>query len=199
MFLNKKKQSGGYDFIIAGLGNPGSKYEMTRHNAGFLAIDLFANQQNVKVSRLKFHALVGDIVINGKKCLLMKPQTFMNNSGDAISEAARFYKIPSENVLVISDDISLDVGKIRIRRKGSAGGHNGLKSIIAQLGTEDFARIKVGVGKKPSPEYDLINWVLGRFPKELESDLKDALEKTADAIPLIVSGETDKAMNLFNS
>ena len=189
MFLNKKKQfnNSGYDFIIAGLGNPGAKYEMTRHNAGFLAIDLFAMQENV------------DVKINDKKCLLMKPQTFMNNSGEAIGEAAKFYKIPPENVIVISDDISLDVGKIRIRRKGSAGGHNGLKSIIAHLGSESFSRIKVGVGKKPSADYDLVDWVLGRFPKELENDLKSALENTAKAVPLIVNGETDKAMNLFNS
>ncbi len=200
MFLNKKKQFGsGYDFIIAGLGNPGAKYEMTRHNAGFLAVDLLAVRENISVKRLKFHSLVGDIKINNKKCLLMKPQTFMNHSGEAIGEAAKFYKVQPENIIIISDDISLDVGKIRIRRKGSAGGHNGLKSIISHLGTENFTRIKVGVGKKPNPEYDLVEWVLGRFPKELEKDLKISLENTVKAIPFIVSGETDKAMNLFNS
>lgn len=201
MFLNKKKQfhNGGYDFIIAGLGNPGAKYELTRHNAGFLAIDLFAVHENVNIKKLKFHSLVGDMIINDKKCLLMKPQTFMNNSGEAIGEAAKFYKIPPENVIVLSDDISLDVGKIRIRRKGSAGGHNGLKSIIAHLGSENFSRIKIGVGKKPSADYDLVDWVLGRFPKELEGDLKSALEETGKAIPLIVNGETDQAMNLYNS
>ena len=201
MFLNKRKQfnSSGYDFIIAGLGNPGSKYEMTRHNAGFLAVDLFAIKEGVSIKKLKFHSLVCDVKIGGKKCLLMKPQTFMNNSGDAIGEAARLYGIPREKVIIISDDISLDVGKIRIKRKGSAGGHNGLKSIIAQLGTENFPRIKIGVGKKPSADYDLVDWVLGRFPKALEADLKTALENTAAAIPLMVGGETDKAMNLFNS
>ncbi len=201
MFLNKRKQfnSSGYDFIIAGLGNPGSKYEMTRHNAGFLAVDLFAIKEGVSIKKLKFHSLVCDVKIGGKKCLLMKPQTFMNNSGDAIGEAARLYGIPPEKVIIISDDISLDVGKIRIKRKGSAGGHNGLKSIIAQLGTENFPRIKIGVGKKPSADYDLVDWVLGRFPKALEADLKTALENTAAAIPLMVGGETDKAMNLFNS
>ncbi len=200
MFLNKRKQfnSSGYDFIIAGLGNPGSKYEMTRHNAGFLAVDLFAIKEGVSIKKLKFHSLVCDVKIGGKKCLLMKPQTFMNNSGDAIGEAARLYGIPPEKVIIISDDISLDVGKIRIKRKGS-GGHNGLKSIIAQLGTENFPRIKIGVGKKPSADYDLVDWVLGRFPKALEADLKTALENTAAAIPLMVGGETDKAMNLFNS
>lgn len=201
MFLNKRKQfnSSGYDFIIAGLGNPGAKYEMTRHNAGFLAVDLFAIKEGVSIKKLKFQSLVCDVKIGGKKCLLMKPQTFMNNSGDAIGEAARLYGIPPEKVIIISDDISLDVGKIRIKRKGSAGGHNGLKSIIAQLGTENFPRIKIGVGKKPSADYDLVDWVLGRFPKALEADLKTALENTAAAIPLMVGGETDKAMNLFNS
>ena len=201
MFLNKKKQinNGGYDFIIAGLGNPGAKYEMTRHNAGFLAIDLLAVKEDLKINKLKFHSLIGDIKIGDSKCLVMKPQTFMNSSGEAIGEAAKFYKIPPENVIVISDDISLDVGKIRIRRKGSAGGHNGLKSIIAHLGSEDFTRIKVGVGKKPSADYDLVDWVLGRFPKELESDLKTALENAVSAIPYIVKGDTDQAMNLYNS
>lgn len=202
MFLNNKKQfknGGNYEYLIVGLGNPGAKYEMTRHNAGWLAIDLFANHENADIKKLKFHSLVGDVKIGDKKCLLMKPQTFMNNSGEAVGEAAGFYKIPAENVLVLSDDFSFDVGKIRIRRKGSAGGHNGLKSIIAHLGTENFTRIKIGVGRKPSPDYDIISWVLGRFPKELESDLKSSLENAAAAIPLIVNGETDKAMNLYNS
>lgn len=202
MFLNKKKQFNNgstYDYIIVGLGNPGAKYEMTRHNAGFLAIDLFAINENVDIKKLKFHALVGDVKIGDKKCLLMKPQTFMNNSGEAVGEAAKFYKIPPENVIVLSDDISLDVGKLRIKRKGSAGGHNGLKSIIAHLGSENFTRIKIGVGKKPSADYDLANWVLGRFPKELESDLKSSLQNTASSISLVVNGEIDKAMNLYNS
>lgn len=198
MLLNKK-QSSSYEYIIVGLGNPGAKYEMTRHNAGFLAIDLFANDNNVDIKKLKFHSLVGDVNINGKRCLLMKPQTFMNNSGEAVGEAARFYKIPAENVIVLSDDFSFDVGKIRIRRKGSAGGHNGLKSIIAHLGTENFTRVKIGVGQKPHPDYDIINWVLGRFPKELEADLKASLQNAAASVPLIVNGQTDKAMNLYNS
>lgn len=198
MLLNKKP-SGNYEYLIVGLGNPGAKYEMTRHNAGWLAIDLFANNENVDIKKLKFHALIGDVKIGSKRCLLMKPQTFMNNSGEAVGEATRFYKIPAENVIVLSDDFSFDIGKIRIRRKGSAGGHNGLKSIIAHLGTENFTRIKIGVGQKPSPDYDIISWVLGRFPKELESDLKSSLENAAAALPLIVNGETDKAMNLYNS
>ncbi len=194
-----KKSNGGYDYLIVGLGNPGAKYEMTRHNAGFLAVDLLAVKENLNIKKLKYHALVGDAVINGKKCLVMKPQTFMNNSGEAVGEAARFYKIPPERVIVISDDFSFDVGQIRIKRKGSAGGHNGLKSIIAHLGSENFPRIKVGVGKKPNADYDIIDWVLGRFPKELEKDLKSALENAVDALPYIVNEEIDKAMNLFNS
>lgn len=193
------KNSGGYEYLIVGLGNPGAKYEMTRHNAGFLAVDLFAIKENFNVKKLKFHALVGDVKIGGKKCLVMKPQTFMNNSGESVGEVAKFYKIPPENIVVISDDISLDVGNIRIKRKGSAGGHNGLKSIIAHLGSENFIRIKVGVGKKPFADYDLADWVLGRFPKDKESDLKQALENAVDSIPYIVNNQIDKAMNLYNS
>lgn len=193
------KNSGGYEYLIVGLGNPGAKYEMTRHNAGFLAVDLFAIKENFNVKKLKFHALVGDVKIGGKKCLVMKPQTFMNNSGESVGEAAKFYKIPPENIVVISDDISLDVGNIRIKRKGSAGGHNGLKSIIAHLGSENFIRIKVGVGKKLFADYDLADWVLGRFPKDKESDLKQALENAVDSIPYIVNNQIDKAMNLYNS
>lgn len=192
------KKSGAYDYIIAGLGNPGGKYEMTRHNAGFLAIDMLAMKQNKEIKRLKFHALTCDAEIEGKKCLLMKPQTFMNNSGEAIGEAAKFYKIPPQNIIVLSDDISLDVGKIRIRHKGSAGGHNGLKSIIAHLGSEDFPRVKIGVGKKPNAYMDLADWVLGRFPKELEPQLKEALENADGAISLIVQDKFDRAMNLYN-
>lgn len=199
MFLMKKKSDSAYDYIIAGLGNPGAKYEMTRHNAGFLAMDLLALEEGIDIKKLKHHSLVCDAKINEKRCLLMKPQTMMNNSGEAVGEAARFYKIPSENVIIIYDDISLDVGQTRIRRKGSAGGHNGIKSIIAHLGSEDFPRIKIGVGKKPAPDYDLVNWVLGRFPKELEPDLKTALENSTKALRLIIDGDIDKAMNLYNS
>lgn len=201
MFPNRKKifNTSSYDYIIAGLGNPGGKYEMTRHNAGFLAMDLLAIEDGFDIKKLKHHALVADAEINGKRCLVMKPQTMMNNSGEAIGEAARFYKIPPENVIIVYDDISLDIGQTRIRRKGSAGGHNGIKSIIAHLGSENFPRVKVGVGKKPDPEYDLVSWVLGRFPKDKESDLKSALENSTKAVRLIVGDEIDKAMNLYNS
>lgn len=198
MIFNKRS-GGTYEYLIVGLGNPGARYEMTRHNAGFLALDLFAVKENLSIKKLKYHSLVCDAVINGKRCLIMKPQTFMNNSGEAVGEAARFYKIPPERVIVISDDISLDAGKIRIKRKGSAGGHNGLKSIIAHLGSENFVRIKVGVGKKPSADYELVDWVLGKFPKDVQPNLKSALENAANALPYIVNDEIDKAMNLFNS
>lgn len=201
MFPNRKKifNTSSYDYIIAGLGNPRGKYEMTRHNAGFLAMDLLAIEDGFDIKKLKHHALVADAEINGKRCLVMKPQTMMNNSGEAVGEAARFYKIPPENVIIVYDDISLDVGQTRIRRKGSAGGHNGIKSIIAHLGSENFPRVKVGVGKKPNPEYDLVSWVLGRFPKEQEPELKSALENSTKAVRLIVNDEIDKAMNLYNS
>lgn len=201
MFLTRKKQfnSASYDYIIVGLGNPGAHYEMTRHNAGFLAMDLLAIEEGFDIKRLKHHALVSDVNISGKRCLVMKPQTMMNASGEAVGEAAKFYKVPPEKIIVVYDDISLDVGKTRIRRKGSAGGHNGIKSIISHLGSENFPRVKIGVGKKPNPEYDLAAWVLGRFPAELEKDLKTALENSTKAVRLIVSDEIDKAMNLYNS
>ena len=201
MFLNRKKQfnKASYDYMIVGLGNPGVKYEMTRHNAGFLAMDLLAREEGFDIKKLKHHALICDAKINGRRCLVMKPQTMMNNSGEAVGEASRFYKIPAERIIVVYDDISLDVGQTRIRRKGSAGGHNGIKSIIAHLGSEDFPRVKVGVGKKPNPEYDLAAWVLGRFPKEKEPDLRLSLENTTKAVRLMVNDEIDKAMNLYNS
>ncbi len=201
MFLRRKKQfnNSSYEYIIAGLGNPGAKYEMTRHNAGFLAMDLLAIELGVDIKKLRHHSLVCDAVISGRRCLLMKPQTMMNNSGEAVGEAAKFYKIPPEKVIIIYDDVSLDVGKMRIRRKGSAGGHNGIKSVIAHLGSENFPRIKIGVGKKPNPEYDLVSWVLGRFPSQQEPQLKSALEHSTRAVALIVDEKTDQAMNLYNS
>lgn len=196
--FNLKKRSK-IEYIIAGLGNPGRKYEMTRHNAGFLAMDLLAVQEGFDFKKLKFHSLIADADIAGKRCLLMKPQTMMNNSGEAIFEAAGFYKIPDENIIVLYDDVSLDVGRLRIRRKGSAGGHNGIKSIISCIGGEDFPRIKIGVGKKPSADYDLADWVLSDFPKDKQIDLKKSLENAIEAAKLIINDDIDKAMNLYNS
>lgn len=196
MFGLKK---GKIEYIIAGLGNPGRKYEMTRHNAGFLALDVLAREEGFEFKKLKFHALIADEMIAGKRCLLMKPQTMMNNSGEAIYEAASYYNIPDENIIIIYDDISLDVGKTRIRRKGSAGGHNGIKSIISCLGSEEFPRVKVGVGKKPNASYDLAAWVLGEFPKDTHDDLNSALKNAVEATKLIVQNNIDQAMNLYNS
>ena len=185
-------------FIVVGLGNVGKQYEHTRHNAGFLAIDYIAEKYGARIDRVKFHAMVGECNIGGARVLLMKPTTLMNNSGIAVGEAAAFYKIPPERVLVLHDEISFDVGKLRIRRKGSAGGHNGLKSIIARLPGEDFPRIKIGIGQKPNPEYDLADWVLGKMP---DSDLKTLAERfpdIADATELIIKGDIDGAMARFS-
>ena len=197
MFSFGKK--GKIEYIIAGLGNPGRKYEKTRHNAGFMAMDKLAEQEGFEFKRLKFHAFIADEMVGGKRCLLMKPQTMMNNSGEAIYEAASYYNIPDENIIIIYDDISLDVGKTRIRRKGSAGGHNGIKSIINCLGSEDFPRVKIGVGKKPNASYDLVDWVLGDFPKDVQDNLSLAINNSIQAVKLIVEDDIDKAMNLYNS
>lgn len=201
MFGRKKKEmmSGGFEYLIVGLGNPGKQYEFTRHNAGFMCIDYYAEEERLKVNKLKFRSLMTDTVINGKKCILMKPQTFMNNSGEAVRDAAEFYKIPPERVIVIFDDISLDVGGIRIRRKGSDGGHNGIKSIIYHLGSDQFPRVKVGVGKKPNPEWDLADWVLSSFKKDELVRLREVAEKMSDIISLMVDGNVDEAMNRYNS
>ena len=198
-FKKREKPSGGVDYLIVGLGNPGSEYEATRHNAGFIVVDMLAEKLGCGLTKLKFKSLYGTADIGGKKCLILKPQTFMNNSGEAVRDAAAFYKIPAENIIVVSDDISLDVGRLRIRRKGSDGGHNGLKSIIYLLNNDNFARIKVGVGKKPHPDYDLAAWVLSRFQNDEVDDLKKAAENACDAIKLMVEGKTDMAMNKFNS
>lgn len=196
--LKDTSRSGGIEFLIVGLGNPGGKYEITRHNAGFLCADLFAESMNTEIKRLKYHALTAEVNIDGHRCLLMKPQTFMNNSGEAVAEAAKFYKIPLEKIIVVFDDISLPIGKLRVRRKGSAGGHNGIKSIISHLGSENFPRVKIGVGAKPHPDYDLGDWVLTSFKKEDFPALKEAMVNACEAVKLIVNGNTDKAMNLYN-
>ncbi len=184
--------------LVVGLGNPGREYELTRHNAGFLAIDRIAEKKGVRVDRGRFRALVGEAELAGCHVMLMKPQTFMNLSGEAVREAAAFYKIPPENVIVICDDVSFDVGRLRVRAKGSDGGHNGLKSIIYQLQADNFPRVRVGVGVKPHPEYDLADWVLGAFPKEEADTLSAALDKAFAGVELILKGDLPAAMQLCN-
>lgn len=190
--------AGSVEWLIVGLGNPGAKYDGTRHNVGFAALDQLASQLGVRVDQLKFKALCGDAVIDGKRVLLMKPSTFMNLSGQAVQEAAHFYKIPTDHILVFSDDISLPVGKLRIRRKGSAGGHNGLKNIIYLLGEDTFPRVRFGVGEKPHPDYDLADWVLGRFPQEDVKTLGQLLQNILPICRLILAGNIDKAMSDYN-
>lgn len=187
------------EFIVAGLGNPGRKYTYTRHNSGFLCVDMLSSKHNFSVDRLKFKSLICDTVIAGHRCIVMKPQTYMNNSGEAIRDCAAFYKIPPEKILIICDDTNLDVGRMRIRRKGSDGGQNGVKNIIYHLNSDKFPRIKIGVGKKPHPDYNLADWVLSEFSKKELETLEPVLKNACDAVELIINGKTDEAMNLFNS
>ena len=192
------KRPGPAEWLVGVLGNPGPKYEWTRHNVGFLVIDQLADRENLPVQRLKHKALTNTALIGGKPVLLMKPTTYMNLSGEAVGEAARFYKIPPARVLVISDDVSLPVGRLRIRKNGSAGGHNGLKNIIQHLGTDQFPRVRVGVGQKPPPDYDLADWVLGKFQGEDKKVMDEAVKRAADAVECILKEGADRAMNRFN-
>ena len=195
MFFQKKAP---VSWIVVGLGNPGDKYENTRHNAGFLVVDELARRGNFAVRRVKHKALTETTVIGGQGILVMKPTTYMNLSGEAVGDAARFYKIPADHVLVISDDTDLPVGKLRIRKSGSAGGHNGLKSIIQHLGGDNFPRLKVGVGGKPHPDYDMADWVLGKLQGEDKKVFDEAVKRAADAIECLLKEGADKAMNKFN-
>ncbi len=196
--IEKKEDPMPLTYIVAGLGNPGDEYKLTRHNAGFLAIDYIAEKCGVRIDRVKFHALTIEARLGGARVLLMKPTTFMNNSGVAIAEAAAFYKLPPENIIVLHDEISFAPGLFRIRRKGSAGGHNGLKSIIASLGSDAFPRVKIGVGQKPSPDYDLVDWVLGKFPKADTELLSAKYPDIYSSVELIVMGKIEEAMNKFS-
>ena len=198
MFFKKENTSNSIEYLIVGLGNPGRQYENTRHNAGFIALDYIADELRVKVNRIKFKSTVGEASISGKRCLLMKPSTFMNLSGQAVTEAMRFYKIPPQKVIVLSDDISLDVGVIRIRRKGSDGGQKGLQNIIYLSGSDEFPRVKIGIGKKPHPDYDLKDWVLSRFTDKDQKLITERLPDIKSAVELIIDGDIDKAMNLYN-
>lgn len=185
-------------FIIAGLGNPSEKYDKTRHNVGFDTVDILAEKLNVKMKKTVFNALVGKAVIGGEKVLLVKPLTFMNLSGNAIKAVSRFYKVdPKSQLIVIYDDADLEEGKLRLRKKGSAGSHNGMKSIIERLGTEDFSRIRIGIGKRPE-QMDMVNYVLGRFDKETRVVMEQAFEKAAEAAIDIVENGMDHAMNHYN-
>ena len=195
--IEKKESTAPITHIVVGLGNIGAAYAKTRHNIGFVALDHIATALGASVSRVKFNATVGEAVIGGARVLLMKPSTLMNASGIAIKEAADFYKIPPERIIVLHDEISFDPGVIRIRRKGSAGGHNGLKSIIKCLSSEEFPRIKIGVGQKPSPDYDLADWVLGKLPEEDSRTIAARLDDIKCATELMIKGEIDAAMGRY--
>ena len=193
-----RNNTGGAEWLLVGLGNPGTQYENTRHNVGFLVADELAERQNAPIQRLKFKALTNLLTISGEKVLVMKPVTYMNLSGEAVRQAVDFYKIPPERVLVVSDDTALAVGRLRIRKGGSAGGHNGLKNIIQHLGTDQFPRVRVGVGQKPHPDYDLADWVLGKFQGEDKKVMDEAVKRAADAVECILKEGADRAMNRFN-
>ena len=188
----------GVEWLVVGLGNPGEKYARTRHNMGFLTLDLLAEREHIRIDRIKFKATTAQATLSGRRCLLMKPQTYMNLSGESVGAAARFYKIPPEHILVVSDDIDLPVGKLRLRAFGSAGGHNGLKNIIQHLGSDRFPRIKVGVGSPKQAGYEVVDWVIGMPMGEEQKILLDALDRASQAIPAVITQGMDKAMNRFN-
>ena len=192
------KKTSGVDWLIVGLGNPGDKYENTRHNVGFRALDELAETAGIPVQKLKYKALTNTCTIGGCKVLLMKPVTYMNLSGEAVRQAADFYKVPPERIIVLSDDVSLPVGKLRIRKNGSAGGHNGLKNIIQHLGTDQFPRVKIGVGEKPHPEYDMADWVLAKVPPEDKQVIDEMVKKAAKAAAYYIKEGPDRAMGQFN-
>ena len=185
-------------WLVVFLGNPGLRYEGTRHNAGFMTADALARKKNISINRSRFQALTASCPIGDTTALLMKPQTYMNLSGEAVGQAARFYKIPADHVLVVSDDITLPIGAMRIRTKGSAGGHNGLKNIISVLGTEEFPRIRLGVGSPPHPDYDTVDWVLSVFRDQDAVDMAEAASRAADAVECFIAQGPEKAMNLYS-
>lgn len=192
------KRPGGISWLVVFLGNPGTKYEMTRHNAGFMAGDAMAKAQGAAINRSRFKALTGTCDIGGETVMLMKPQTFMNLSGEAVAQAVSFYKLAPDHVIVVSDEVALPIGKLRIRAKGSAGGHNGLKNIIALLGTDQFPRIRIGVGAAPHPDYDMADWVLSSFKGKDAEDILAAAARAAEAVECYITKGADRAMNLYN-
>lgn len=199
IFAGKKEEpKPPVEWIVVGLGNPGDRYRGTRHNAGYAAVDAIAEKAGVKIDRAAYRGLTGRGALGGRGVLFLKPETFMNLSGESVREAAAFYKIPPERILVLCDDVSFEAGRIRIRRSGSHGGHNGLRSVSEQLGSDAFPRIRIGVGQKPHPEYDLVDWVLGKLP---DADAKKISDKATDlfnAAELVVSGNIDLAMNRYS-
>lgn len=195
MFL---KKTSGVDWLVVFLGNPGLKYENTRHNAGFMAADAFEKKHGIKINKAKFKSLTASCEIGGDRILAMKPQTYMNLSGEAVAQAANFYKIPPERIIVLSDEISLPIGKIRVRSKGSAGGHNGLKSIISSIGSSEFPRIRIGVGSPPHPDYDMKDWVLAVFKNQDAEDMEHAVERAAEAVESYITDGCDRTMNKYN-
>ncbi len=193
-----KQPSGPVEYLIVGLGNPDKKYENTRHNCGWLALDYIAGKRGCRVNKIKYKSFVGECTIAGKRVMLMKPTTYMNNSGQAVTEAMRFYKLPPENVIVIFDDVSLDVGKMRIRQKGSDGGQKGMRSIIYLSGKDTFPRIKIGIGAKPNPHWELADWVLSKFSGDEMQTLETMFDNANEAVELMINGRIDRAMNLYN-
>lgn len=195
----ERKTAGKPEWLIVGLGNPGLVYEKTRHNAGFMTMEYLAQQEHIEINKLKFKSYYADLTLAGKRCLVIKPQTYMNNSGEAVVQAMQFYKIDISHVIVVFDDISLAAGKLRIRRKGSAGGHNGIKSIIELTGSEEFARIKLGVGQKPNKNMNLADWVLSKFTEQELEAMQKSCADACEALKLMLNDNTEKAMNLYNA
>ena len=193
-----RKKTGGIDWVVVGLGNPGMAYEGTRHNAGCTALAALAAMADIAMTKKQFKAVTGTGTIEGQKVLLLFPQTFMNNSGEAVQAAMAFYKVPPERLLVLSDDIALDVGAVRVRKKGSDGGQKGLRSIIQHIGADTFPRIRIGVGAKPHPAYDLADWVLSRYKKDEQPLMDEAFEKAAKAACLVIAGKVDQAMSTYS-
>lgn len=187
-----------FSYLIVGLGNPGLQYEKTRHNAGFLAVDKIEEQYSVGAFKNKFHSLIAECRIGENRCLICKPQTYMNDSGKAVQEIASFYKIEPKNIIVLFDDTTLEIGHLRIRRNGTDGGHNGIKDIIQLLGTKDIPRVKIGIGKRPHPDYDLKDWVLGKFTTEDLKNLEPVLKDAARAVGCMIEESIDQAMNKYN-
>ena len=195
--FDRFRSAQGVTWLVVFLGNPGTKFNGTRHNAGFMAADAMAKELNVSINKLRFKALTAQVEIGGEKVLLMKPQTYMNLSGEAVIQAAKFYKISPEHIIVVSDEVAMPIGKLRIRKSGSAGGHNGLKNIIQHLGTQDFPRIRMGVGAAPHPDYDMADWVLSTFKNKDAEDMQALAERVSKAVQCYISEGPDRAMNKF--